>query len=194
MLDLLNLNKNDLRDFVASLGEPMYRAAQIERWIYRELATDFDAMTNLPADLRARLRAVARIGAPRVIAESVSADALTRKVLFELDDGQTIEAVLMLYPDTARRTVCISTQVGCPIGCPFCATGQAGYVRNLTAGEIVAQVLHFAHALRPDTLTNIVIMGMGEPLMHLDVTWQAIESLTDSARFGLGARRITVST
>jgi 23S rRNA (adenine2503-C2)-methyltransferase len=194
LLDLLNLNKNELRDFVASLGEPPYRAAQIEHWLYREFATDFDAMTNLPADVRTRLRAVARIGAPRVIAERVSADALTHKVLLKLDDEQTIEAVLMLYPDTARRTVCISTQVGCPIGCPFCATGQAGYVRNLTAGEIVAQVLHFARAIRPSTLTNVVIMGMGEPLMKFDVTWQAIESLTDSARFGLGARRITLST
>lgn len=194
MFDLLNLNKNDLREFVASLGEPTYRAAQIERWLYREFVTDFDAMTNLPNDLRARLRATARIGAPRAIAEHVSADGLTRKVLLALDDGQTIEAVLMLYPETARRTVCISTQVGCPIGCPFCATGQAGYVRNLTAGEIVAQVLHFARALRPHALTNVVIMGMGEPLMNLDVTWQAIESLTDPARFGLGARRITVST
>lgn len=194
MLDLLNLNKNALRELVTSLGESPYRAAQIERWMYRELVTDFDAMTNLPTDLRARLRAVASIGTPRVIAERVSTDALTRKVLLALDDGQTIEAVLMLYPETARRTVCISTQVGCPIGCPFCATGQAGYVRNLTAGEIVAQVLHFARALQPNALTNIVIMGMGEPLMKFDVTWQAIESLTDPARFGMGARRITVST
>lgn len=194
MLDLLNLNKNELRELVTSLGEPTYRAAQIERWLYRELVTDFDAMTNLPTNLRARLRATARIGASRAIAEYVSADGLTRKVLLALDDGQTIEAVLMLYPETARRTVCISTQVGCPIGCPFCATGQAGYVRNLTAGEIVAQVLHFVRALRPNAITNIVIMGMGEPLMKFDVTWQAIESLTDPTRFGLGARRITVST
>lgn len=200
LIDLLNLNKHELRDFVISLNEPPYRAAQIERWLYRELVTDVGAMTDLSLDLRARLRASARIGAPRVLAEHSSADGLTRKVLLELDDGQTIETVLMLYSEggtfdrTPRRTVCISTQVGCPIGCPFCATGQAGYIRNLTAGEIVAQVLHFARAVRPDALTNIVIMGMGEPLMKFDVTWQAIEALTDPARCGLGARRITVST
>ncbi|MEW5718801.1 MAG: 23S rRNA (adenine(2503)-C(2))-methyltransferase RlmN [Chloroflexota bacterium] len=206
MIDLLNLNKNELRDLVASLDEPAYRAAQIERWTYgRELATDFDAMTDLPRNLRARLNESARIGAPRAIAEHTSADGLTRKALLQLDDGQTIEAVLMLYPDTPdrafdqtprreRRTVCVSTQVGCPIGCPFCATGQAGYLRNLTPGEIVAQVLHFAREQKPTPLTNVVIMGMGEPFMKFDVTWQAIESLTDAARFGMGARRITVST
>jgi len=194
LIDLLNLNKNELRDFVASLGLPVYRAAQIERWLYRALATDFDAMTNLPADVRARLRESARIGAPRAIAERSSADGLTRKALLQLDDGQTIETVLMVYPAEGRRTVCISTQVGCPIGCPFCATGQAGYIRNLTPGEIVAQVLHFARAVRPAVLTNVVLMGMGEPLMKFDVTWQALESLTDAARFGMGARRITVST
>jgi 23S rRNA (adenine2503-C2)-methyltransferase len=126
--------------------------------------------------------------------------------LLQLEDGNTVEAVLMMYADapdspqledastslsTTRRTVCISTQVGCPIGCPFCATGQAGYIRNLTPGEIVSQVLHFARAT---TLTNIVIMGMGEPFMKFDVTWRAIETLTDPARFAMGARRITVST
>jgi len=206
MNDLLNLSQKDLRGLIAAWGEPAYRAAQIERLIYRELATDFDTMTDLPRDLRTRLGENARIGAPRVIAATCSADGLARKALLQLDDGLTIEAVLMLYPDAAgvgaldqtplpnRRTVCVSTQVGCPIGCPFCATGQAGYVRNLTSGEILAQVLHFARELKPEPLTNVVIMGMGEPFMRFDVTWQAIETLTDSARFGMGARRITVST
>jgi 23S rRNA (adenine2503-C2)-methyltransferase len=206
MIDLLNLNKNELRDLIAAWGEPAYRAAQIERWVYRELATNFDAMTNLPRDLRARLSESVRFGAPRAIAETNSADGLTRKALLQLGDGQTIEAVLMLYPDAPdagafdqppqreRRTVCISTQVGCPIGCPFCATGQAGYTRNLTPSEIVAQVLHFARELKPALLTNVVIMGMGEPFMKFDVTWQAVESLTEPARFGMSARRITVST
>jgi len=215
LIDLLNLNKNELRDLLASWSEPAYRAAQIDRWIYgRELVTDFDAMTDLSRELRARLNESARIGAPRAIAETNSADGLTRKALLQLDDGQTIETVLMFAerpdapgagafnqtplhertPPHERRTVCISTQVGCPIGCPFCATGQAGYTRNLTSGEIVAQVLHFARELKPVPLTNVVIMGMGEPFMKFDVTWQAIESLTDPARFGMGARRITVST
>ncbi|MBI3914367.1 MAG: 23S rRNA (adenine(2503)-C(2))-methyltransferase RlmN [Chloroflexi bacterium] len=202
-MDLLNLDRTQLREFLAQRGEPAYRAAQIERWIYRELATDFDAMTNLSAELRAWLRENARIGAPPVLNEIISADALTRKALLQLDDAQTIETVLMLYNDAPnrdesptrlyrRKTVCISTQVGCPIKCPFCATGQAGYIRNLTPGEIVAQVLHYARIDAP--LTNVVIMGMGEPFMKFDVTWQAIETLTDPKRFALSARRITVST
>ncbi len=227
MIDLLNLTKEQGRDLFESWGEPAFRAAQVDGWIYRKLVTEFDAMTDLPRDLRARLSESTKIGAPRAITETSSADGLTRKALLQLDDGQTIETVLMLYPDAPgspsneepramkRRTVCISTQVGCPIGCPFCATGQAGYIRNLTPGEIVAQVLHFARDASPDAssramlaanrtgnpprddaspLTNVVIMGMGEPFMKFDVTWQAIESLTDPDRFGMGARRITVST
>lgn len=205
MIDLLNLTKQQLRDLLTTWQQPSYRAAQIERWLYHDLVTDFEAMTNLPHDLRARLASETKIGVPRAIAQSDSADGLTRKVLLQLEDGQTIETVLMRYADAPgspelqepaikRRTVCISTQVGCPIGCPFCATGQAGYIRNLTPGEIVAQVLHFAREVKPATLTNIVIMGMGEPFMKFDVTWQAIETLTDPDRFAMGARRITVST
>ncbi len=214
MIDLLNLTKTELRDFLASLGEPAYRAAQIERWLYRNLVTDFDAMSDLSATLRARLRERAHIGNPTVVHEILAADGLTRKALLQLEDGNTIETVLMLYNDAptslptpspdgtarqergqggeARRTVCISTQVGCPIQCPFCATGQAGYVRNLTIGEIVAQVLHYARSARG--LTNIVVMGMGEPFMRFDITWHALETLTDPKRFAMGARRITVST
>lgn len=205
MIDLLNLTNSQLLDLLDSWGQPRYRVAQIEQWIYRELVSDFGAMTNLPRDLRERLAQETRLGIPKVVAQTDSADGLTRKALLQLDDGQTIEAVLMLYADAPlspqleeaevkRRTVCISTQVGCPIGCPFCATGQAGYVRNLTPGEIVVQVLHFARELKPAPLTNIVIMGMGEPFMKFGVTWQAIEALTDSNRFGMSARRITVST
>ena len=138
MIDLLNLTKTQMRELFESWGEPAYRAAQVERWIYSgEFATSFDAMTNLPRAQRARLTKTARISVPPTVAESSSVDGLTRKALLRLDDGQTIETVLMLYPDAPsspeleeprtakRRTICISTQVGCPIGCPFCATGQA---------------------------------------------------------------------
>ncbi len=213
LIDILDLTKDQLSELFVPWGEPSFRAAQVERWVYQELETDFHAMTNLPRSLRERLAASARIGAPRVVAETSSEDGLTRKALLALRDGLTIETVLMLYPDAPgspqlqepngespaarypRRTVCISTQVGCPIGCPFCATGQAGYVRNLTSGEIVAQVLHFSRMARSaGPLTNVVIMGMGEPFMKFDVTWQAIESLVAPTRFGMGARRITVST
>ncbi|MBI4788640.1 MAG: 23S rRNA (adenine(2503)-C(2))-methyltransferase RlmN [Chloroflexi bacterium] len=208
LIDLLNLTNAQMRELLAEWDEPAYRADQIDRWIYQELVADFSAMSNLPRELRARLTETARIGVPQVITETKSADGLVRKALLALSDGQTIETVLMLYPDApgspeleephaaarsfSRRTVCISTQVGCPIGCPFCATGQAGYIRNLTPGEIVAQVLHMARGAAP--ITNVVIMGMGEPFMKFDVTWQAIQTLVEPARFGLGARRITVST
>lgn len=208
MIDLLNLTNAQMRDLFAGWDEPAYRAAQVDRWIYREFATDFSAMTDLPRELRARLAESARIGVPHTIKETSSADGLTRKALLALEDGQSIETVLMLYPDapnspqleeprdlrggSKRRTVCISTQVGCPVGCPFCATGQAGYIRNLEPGEIVAQVLHMARVASP--ITNVVVMGMGEPFMKFDVTWQAIQALVDPARFGMGARRITVST
>ena len=203
MIDLLNLNKKDLRELLASWKQPAFRAAQIERWLYQDLVADFDKMTNLSRDLRAKLHESAKIGAPQVVTETASRDGLTRKALLQLEDGNTVETVLMLYPDAPespqlaeprtmkRSTVCISTQVGCPVGCPFCATGQAGYIRNLTPGEIVAQVLHFA---RQTPLTNVVIMGMGEPFMKFGVTWQAIETLCDPDRMAMGARRITVST
>ena len=214
-IDLLDLDPEQFKNLLAEWSEPAYRAAQIQRWLYHSLADDFDAMTDLPHPLRTRLKQAARIGSQTVVLEQDSADGLTRKVLFKLADGQTLETVLMLYADApdspelmegadkqapfARRTVCISTQVGCPIGCPFCATGQAGFIRNLTAGEIVAQVLYWARERKRAgsaelPLTNVVIMGMGEPLMKFDITWRAIEALTDPARFGLGARRITVST
>ncbi len=208
LIDVLNLTNAQLREQFAAWGEPGYRADQVDRWVYRELVTNFDSMTDLPVALRARLSEWATIGAPPTLAETASADGLTQKALLQLGDGQTVETVLMLYPDAPgspeleepavasrdfkRRTVCISTQVGCPIGCPFCATGQAGYVRNLTPGEITVQVLHFARVGTP--LTNVVIMGMGEPFFKFDVTWQAIQTLIDPKRFGMGARRITVST
>jgi 23S rRNA (adenine2503-C2)-methyltransferase len=214
-IDLLELSPDDLKDLLVEWGEPSYRAAQIDRWIYHRLSVDFDEMTDLPQSLRGRLTESTEIGTLTPLAEQPSRDGLTRKVLFELRDGRTLETVFMLYadaPDAAewvhgkdvpsdskRRTVCVSTQVGCPIGCPFCATGQAGFLRNLTAGEIVAQVLYFAREAKEAgqnsiPLTNIVLMGMGEPLMKFDITWRALESLTQSTRFALGARRITIST
>lgn len=211
LVDLLSLDTNELTGLIASWNEPVYRVKQLQNWLYKELVDDFDAMSNLPQPFRARLKAETTIGTLKLVAARDSADKLTRKALFQMADGQTVEAVLMRYldapgspedsadpPNVARRTVCISTQVGCPVGCPFCATGQAGYIRNLTLGEIVAQVLYFAREQKKAgydmPLTNIVIMGMGEPFMKFNVTWRAIEAFTDPVRFGMGARRITVST
>jgi 23S rRNA (adenine2503-C2)-methyltransferase len=191
---LLDLTYNELKEFLTSWGEPSYRANQIWGWLYRALATDFQEMTNLPKCLRGRLAEATLLQTMKPLEERVSADGLTRKVLFALRDDQTIESVLMHYE--RRRTACISTQVGCALGCVFCATGQSGLVRNLTAGEIVEQVLYFARSLKSEgeRITNVVFMGMGEPLANYEATWQAIETLTHDDGFNLGARRITVST
>jgi len=206
---LYDLTQASLADLLASWGEPRFRADQVWRWLYRSLAADFGAMGNLPTSLRARLEQEAVISPLTPIAEQASATGETRKVLFRLADGNTIETVLMLYHD--RRTVCVSTQAGCGMGCTFCATGQGGLARNLTSGEIVAQVLHFGREIQRATIheaqvlgrkadldahpvTNIVLMGMGEPLANYAATWQAIETLTDARGYNLGARRITLST
>ena len=186
------------------LGQPAFRARQVWDWIYKRYAGDFESMTNLPAGLRDRLAQGTTVAPLRVTAEMLSADGDTLKVLFVLPEGQTVEAVLMLYDK--RRTLCISSQVGCAMGCTFCATAQGGLMRNLSAGEIVAQVLHFARYLadpalppvtsvqRPSTVTNIVLMGMGEPMHNYANVWTALRRLTGEDAFGLGARHITLST
>ena len=191
---LLDLTYDQLTELLVSWKEPAYRADQIWSWLYRSLATDFREMTNLPRGLRERLAEATLLQAMKPLEERVSADGLTRKVLFALQDNQTVESVLMHYEQ--RHTACISTQVGCPFDFVFCATGQSGFVRNLTPGEIVEQVLFFARFLqaKDERLTNVVFMGMGEPLANYEATWQAVETLTHDEGFDLGARRITVST
>ena len=191
---LLDLTYPELENLVLSLGQPRYRAGQIAVWLYKHLASDFKEMHNLPLALRDRLAEVSEIGRLTPLEEITSQDGLTRKVLFSLPDGHTIESVLMHYE--RRHTVCLSTQVGCPIGCPFCATGQVGFERDLSPGEIVEQVLYFARELREagQRLTNLVFMGMGEPFLNWEATWKAVRALTDPRRFGLGARHITIST
>jgi len=209
---LTDLSLAQLVEFMASLGEPAYRARQVYRWLYRSLADDFSAMHNLPVVLRARLAGVARVGSLQPVTTLTSADGLTRKVLFRLADGNTIESVLMLYApgndSRARCTVCVSTQVGCALDCAFCATGKGGFGRNLTAGEIVEQVLYFARQFQghdsgmesgapgaaASPITNVIFAGMGEPLANYAATWAAVERLNDPAGFGLGARHMTIST
>jgi len=193
---LYDLTYGRLQELLAGWGEPRFRADQVWGWLYRSLAADFEAMTNLPRPLRERLAAETDLTLLTPLAERASATGQTRKVLFRLRDGQTIESVLMRYRQ--RQTACISTQVGCGLGCVFCATGQGGLARNLSAGEIVAQVLHFARETRPPNsqppISNIVLMGMGEPLANYAATRQAIATLTDERGYNLGARRITLST
>ena len=211
---LLEFTRDELAQWLASWGEPRYRAGQIWEWLYKKLAADPSGMTNLPKDLRERLTVATRVDPLERIYQQQSSDRQTVKWLFRLPDGLTIETVLMLYDE--RSTVCISTQAGCAMGCVFCATGQAGLARNLTAGEIVAQVLAAARWLETDDgrqtmddgsprvvgrqlsvghrLTNIVVMGMGEPMANYDRTWDALRRITDPDAFGMGARHITLST
>jgi len=193
-IHLYDLDFPSLQSILTGWGEPTYRARQLWEWLYVHLATDFAQMTNLPKSLRERLAAEATIGVLEVVDTAQSADGETRKDLLRLEDGETVEAVLMRYE--RRRTACISTQVGCAIGCTFCATGQAGFRRDLTGGEIVAQALHFARELQSkgERLTNVVLMGMGEPLANYAASLAAIRRLIDSQGFNLGQRRITLST
>jgi 23S rRNA (adenine2503-C2)-methyltransferase len=197
---LYDLRYEELEGLLTGWGEPRFRAEQVWGWLYRSLVDDFGTMRNLPRALHERLAAETKLTLLEPLAQQESASGQTRKVLFRLHDGNTLESVLMNYDE--RRTACISTQVGCGMGCVFCATGQGGLARNLSASEIIAQVLHFAREIRrsPDfpasqsPITNIVLMGMGEPLANYAATQQAIETLTDARGYNLGARHITLST
>src|SRR2546425_4434883 len=210
--DLLALTLPHLHQWSVERGELAFRAKQVYSWLYQHLSTDFAAMTNLSQPLRSRLAEEACIGPMIVRSELHSKDDRTRKILLELADGKLIESVLMPYPplgeNSPRATVCVSTQAGCAFGCTFCATGQMGFDRHLSAGEIVAQVLFFARELRSapwmaaglpgrmpiDHITNIVLMGMGEPLHNYDNVLQALRILNSAEGFNLGARHMTVST
>lgn len=191
---LLDLSSTELKDLVTGWAEPGYRSGQIETWLYQQYAADAAQMTNLPQALRRRLADESVVSPLTPVVSLDSMDGYTHKTLFALPDGQEVEAVLMRYDQ--RNTLCISTQVGCAMDCPFCATGQMGFRRNLSAGEIVAQVLVYARQLAEEDqqVTNIVFMGMGEPLANYAETWRAIRRLNDPQGFNLGARRMTLST
>jgi 23S rRNA (adenine2503-C2)-methyltransferase len=211
-IDLLTFTLPELKQWLIEHGEPGFRAKQIYQWIYQQLVTDFAAMSNLPLSLRQSLEEEACIGSGIVRSEQHSKDDRTRKILLELEDGRLIESVLMLYPplgeSSSRATVCVSSQAGCAFGCTFCATGQMGFERHLSAGEIVAQVIYFARQLRVapwsapglpgsrtiDHITNVVLMGMGEPLHNYDNVLQALRILNSGDGFNLGARHMTIST
>jgi len=192
--NLLDMDITELEELLTSMGEPRYRARQVWQWVHKQLATEIQDMTSLPKALRAKLDEATVLHTPKVLAQQESLTGETRKDLLEMHDGEQIEAVLMRYID--RRTVCVSTQVGCAVGCRFCATGQMGIVRNLTSGEIVSQVLHFERVLREQNrrVTNVVFMGMGEPLLNYDHTLAAIRRLMDPNGLNLGQRRISLST
>ncbi|MEA2574348.1 MAG: rRNA (adenine2503-C2)-methyltransferase [Chloroflexia bacterium] len=245
--NIYDLTPDHLTAVMVEWGEPAFRAKQVLHWLYKELVTGFDQMTNLPQALRMRLAETYRVGSAELVAQKISTDGWTRKVLLKMKDGSTVESVLMLYYD--RATVCVSSQVGCAMGCSFCATGQMGFTRNLSSGEILEQVLWFNRWLREhphravlsndarprytgdrqpqrsgarnsvatrhddlelwhvnqdeqtertineiSAVTNIVFMGMGEPLVNYANLWGAIRMLNSPQGLGLGARRMTVST
>ena len=190
MMDLLSLSPDSLKEFVEKIGQKPYRARQLDSWIFQKAERDFARMTNLPADFRQALAAESRVGAGEVETVSSAADGQTTKYLFRFDDGARVEAVSMR--EEIRHTICLSTQVGCAMGCAFCATGALGFTRNLTVGEMLLQAVEMAR--REGRITNAVFMGMGEPLLNLENVLKALESLADPKRFALGTRKITLST
>ena len=205
---IYDFDQKTLTDLVNRWEEPAYRAKQIWQGLYQHLYSAPEQFTNLPKPLRDRLAESLDFTPlkPKLFLDS--SDQMTRKTLFELNDGEVIESVLMRYGDPAdshdtsgkdsrsRRTLCISTQAGCAMGCVFCATGQMGFNRHLTSGEIVAQVMYYAQMLKEENLsvTNIVFMGMGEPFHNYDNMMAAIDRLNDADGFNFGARRMTIST
>ncbi len=192
--NLYNLTLEEMTALYEIWGEPAYRANQTWEWLYQHMVTDPNKMTSLSKSLRARLAAETTLDVPTVLARQESIDGETRKDLLELSDGAKVEVVLMRYID--RRSACLSTQVGCAVGCQFCATGQMGFKRQLRSGEIVAQALHLTRELQSQDqkLTNIVLMGMGEPLLNYDNTLSAIRCMIHPRGMGIGQRRITLST
>jgi len=206
---ILDLSYDALKELIAFVGQKAYRTDQLLNWIYKKSVSSYEEMSDLPQDFRQRLTDETVLFTLTPVEERVSADGQTRKLLFRLDDGQTIESTLMFYEQNEsrreRRTVCISTQVGCPIGCFFCATGQQGFERNLRPGEIIEQVLYFIRFIKSHiptadrelsrkAITNVVFMGMGEPLANYENVRQAIITLNSRQGLELGARQITLST
>ncbi len=191
---LYDLTLPELEVRVAELGVPAYRARQVWGWAYRQLVTDFAEMANLQTPLREALTTAEPMTLLEPVRTVTADDGETIKTLYRTADGELLETVLMLYPD--RATVCVSCQVGCAVGCAFCATGLMGLSRNLSAGEMVAQVVGATREARQRgrALTNVVMMGMGEPLQNYAETMRFIRIIHDPDGLDLGARRITVST
>jgi 23S rRNA (adenine2503-C2)-methyltransferase len=202
MKDLYRLLPEEMEKMVMELGQPRYRADQILYPIYNKFPKDISEILQLPTSLRDKLIAEGyTIGSTKEVNRIVSEDGDTTKILLNLVDGNPIETVLIQYPTSKinghpRSTICVSTQDGCAMGCIFCATGQMGFKRNIKAEDIVAQVIHFARLLqeRDQHVTNLVFMGMGEPLANYDEMIRAVRLLTDNRCFGLGQRHITIST
>ena len=194
-VNLLGCDRDTLTEFFADFGEPSYRTDQLLKWIHQRNVTDFNVMTDLSKQLRARLTEIASISGLNAVSETVSKDG-TRKWLMELDEGNCVETVFI--PEESRGTLCISSQVGCSLTCSFCATGRQGFNRNLTTAEIIGQVWFAVNQLTTDEndrpITNIVLMGMGEPLLNYDQVVPAIRLMLDDCCYGFSKRKVTLST
>ncbi|MEN6373043.1 MAG: 23S rRNA (adenine(2503)-C(2))-methyltransferase RlmN [Armatimonadota bacterium] len=187
-MEVLGATSTELEKLAVELGEPAYRGRQIAEWVYKKNADSFSSMTSLSAAFRGKLESAASLFRSEIIKRSKSRDG-TAKYLLKLSDGQCIESVLLTYED--RVTVCVSTQVGCAAGCVFCATAMSGFIRNLTAGEIVDQVLTLQREAG-QRVTNVVFMGMGEPLLNYDEVLKSIRILNKEV--GIAMRKMTIST
>src|SRR5574341_593287 len=189
-INIKDLGPDELEDFVINLGEKSYRATQLGKWIYKRCVSTFDKMTDLSKDFRASLSQAATISSLKMIEERISFDG-TRKYIFGLFDGNRVESVLI--PEDGRNTLCISSQVGCALGCTFCLTGRVGRIRNLKTSEILDQFLGVNNRI-DGSVTNIVFMGMGEPLDNLENTVNALKTFTHPDFIGFSPKKITVST
>lgn len=199
-VNLLNFDRDELIAYCESLGEKRFRAVQLLRWMHKHCVGDFDKMTDLAKSFRAKLEASCEIRGPVAIRDKISSDG-TRKWLFDVGSGNAVETVFI--PEDDRGTLCISTQAGCAMGCLFCSTGKQGFNRNLTTAEIIGQLWHAEKTLREDAgvtdpadriISNVVLMGMGEPLQNLDNVIAALKLMLDDNAYGLSRRRVTVST
>jgi 23S rRNA (adenine2503-C2)-methyltransferase len=202
LTNLLDLDPAQLVAYCGELGEKPFRAKQLQRWIHQFGASDFDAMTDLAKSLRDKLKSRATITAPKIISDHISSDG-TRKWLLDVGQGNAVETVFI--PEENRGTLCVSTQAGCAVNCRFCSTGKQGFSRNLSVGEIIGQLwmaefeLRRSKGIEPGPkgerqITNVVMMGMGEPLLNFDPTVTALKLMLDDNAYGLSRRRVTVST
>jgi 23S rRNA (adenine2503-C2)-methyltransferase len=190
-LNLLGLTREALTELIESLGRRPFHAQQIMRWLYQRRVLDFDAMTDLSQDLRRELGEIASLDVPRVAETQESADG-TRKWLLDVGGAQAVETVFI--PEPARSTLCVSSQAGCALDCAFCATGHEGFNRNLSSAEILGQVVLASAAVAPVEISNVVFMGMGEPLANYKNVVPVVQVLLDDCAFGLSRRRVTIST
>lgn len=196
-INLMDLDPEDLKEFAVSLGEKPFRATQFLKWMYQWGVCDFDKMTNIKKELREKLKEVAYIHAPEIVSEQRSSDG-TIKWAMDIGDGQLVETVFI--PEAERNTLCISTQVGCPVKCSFCRTGAQGFNRNLKVSEIIGQVwraasiVGFSENQSQKPISNVVMMGMGEPLYNTEAVLKVCHILLDDFAFSLSKRRVTIST